>query len=376
LPENVEEAISAIRRVAADHIAPEASRVDSECVFPSSGLGELGRVGGLGILVPTEFGGIGGGLSDLARACEIVGGACASTGMAYLMHAVAASTIARGGGERSGRYLSKFATGSIGTLAFSERGTGTHFYSSELHAVASNGGVKISGRKSFVTSGGHADIYLVLVQSAAGEGLDCFVVEREADGVRFEGAWRGLGMRGNSSVAMSLSEVVVDQAARIGPPGDGVTLVFSAVAPYFLVGLASVNVGIAAATLEAARQHATNRRYPDGSALCEVQAVQHLLAGMDTAVRTARLLVAEAAQLGDQHDESALVSIMEAKVCATDTAASVAREALEVCGGQGYTPDLPIERHLRDAHAGAVMGPSNSVLRTWIGKAITGLPVP
>jgi alkylation response protein AidB-like acyl-CoA dehydrogenase len=67
---------------------------------------------------------------------------------------------------------------------------------------------------------------------------------------------------------------------------------------------------------------------------------------------------------------------MEAKVAATEAAVSVTQRALEVCGGQGYTPALPIERHLRDARAGAVMAPTNGVLRSWIGKALTGLPVP
>ena len=56
--------------------------------------------------------------------------------------------------------------------------------------------------------------------------------------------------------------------------------------------------------------------------------------------------------------------------------AQVTQGALEICGGQGYTRSLPLERHLRDARAGAVMGPTNGVLKTWIGKALAGLPVP
>ena len=84
----------------------------------------------------------------------------------------------------------------------------------------------------------------------------------------------------------------------------------------------------------------------------------------------------EAAALGDAGDAAALVALMEAKVSAADTGPRVTQLALEVCGGQGYTPSLPIERHLRDARAGAVMAPTNGVLRTWIGKALAGLPVP
>jgi alkylation response protein AidB-like acyl-CoA dehydrogenase len=262
----------------------------------------------------------------------------------------------------------------LATLAFSERGTGAHFHSPELRASHSNGRVRISGRKTFVTSGGHADLYLLLVQAEAG-GLDCYAVEGAEDGLSFDGGWLGLGMAGNSSVAMEL-DVGLDEAARIGEREQGEELVFTVVAPFFLVGLAAVNVGIASAASQVAVVHARDRRYPDGSSLAEVQFIQHALAEMDLRVRAARLLVAEAARLGEAGDEDALVAIMEAKVAATETAAQVTERALEVCGGQGYTPALPIERHLRDARAGAVMAPTNAVLRSWIGKALAGLPVP
>jgi len=97
---------------------------------------------------------------------------------------------------------------------------------------------------------------------------------------------------------------------------------------------------------------------------------------VDLETRAARALVRQASRLADDGDESALVTVMEAKVRATDASPRVTQQALEVCGGQGYTPALPVERHLRDARAGAVMAPTNAVLRTWIGKALAGLPVP
>jgi isovaleryl-CoA dehydrogenase len=372
-----QDVLEAVRNLAAGEIASQAAQVDRDRRFPTDGMAALAAAGGLGIAVPKEHGGAGGGLLALAEACEALGSACASTGMVYLMHAVTAATIAGGGGERAAGYLEGLASGRIvGTLAFSERGTGAHFYAPELRAARSDGGVRISGRKSFVTSGGHADVYLVLVQSSAGEGLDCFIVERGADGVRFDGEWQGLGMAGNSSIALELTDVAVDDDARVGAPGAGADLVFSVVAPCFLAGLAAVNVGIAAGALQAASEHAAGRRYADGSVLAEAQGIQHLVADMDIAVRSSRLLVREAARLRDAGEEGALVPIMEAKVAATDTAAEVTQRALEVCGGQGYTPALPIERLLRDARAGAVMAPTNAVLRTWIGKALTGLPVP
>lgn len=368
--------VEAVREVARERIAPQAAAVDREHSFPEQAIRALAERGGLALLVPEAYGGADGGLGALVEACEAVGAACASSGMVFLMHSVATATIATGGGERAGEHLGAILEGRrLATLAFSERGTGAHFYAPELRAERADGGVRLSGRKAFVTSGGHADLYLVLVQTPGGEGLDCYALDGDR-GVAFEGDWDALGMAGNASVAMRLDGVDVDPAWRIGGEGAGRELVFSTVAPYFLAGLAAVNVGIASAAVAAAVEHASSRRYAGGGSLAEVQSIQHALADMDMRTRSARLVVGEAARLGDAGDEAALVALMEGKVVATEAAAAVTDRALEVCGGQGYTRALAVERHLRDARAGAVMAPTNGVLRNWIGKALAGLPVP
>ena len=157
--------LESTREAAASVVAAGAAAVDRERLYPDGSLKALAAAGALGLVVPSEHGGCGGGLGALAEACEAVGAACASTGMVFLMHEVTAATVAIGGGERAAELLPRLATGeAIGTLAFSERGTGAHFYNPELRAERTNGSVTITGRKSFVTSGGHADQYLVLVQ--------------------------------------------------------------------------------------------------------------------------------------------------------------------------------------------------------------------
>lgn len=374
---NVSAVLADLTSTAQTTAREHAAAVDRDRAFPRATIDALAGGGALGLMVPEASGGSGGSLGSLAEASAALGAECASSAMVFLMHSVTAATVAAGGGDQAGDVLGAMARGDVlGTLAFSERGTGAHFYAPELSAERANGSVRVSGRKSFVTSGGEADVLLLLIQGEAEGTADAFLLRAEQPGVRFDGAWDGLGMAGNSSVAMELDEVELDAAARIGAAGGATDLIFTAVAPVFLVGLAAVNVGIAIAAAAAATAHVANRRYPDGTSLAEVQSIQHALADMDTAVRKARLLVQEAARLGDAADETALVTIMEAKVAATDTAAQVTQTALEVTGGQGYTRSLPFERHLRDARAGAVMAPTNGVLRTWIGKALAGLPVP
>ena len=134
---DVQTLLGAVRNTAEKRIAGEAARIDRERAFPDENLRALGEIGALGLVVPTEYGGAGGALTALAEACETVGSACASSGMVFLMHSVTAATVAAGGGPRAADILEQMASGTaLGTLAFSERGTGAHFYSPELKATA------------------------------------------------------------------------------------------------------------------------------------------------------------------------------------------------------------------------------------------------
>src|SRR5207302_5032211 len=117
----------------------------------------------------------------------------------------------------------------LGTLAFSERGTGAHFYAPELQATRTNGSLRVSGRKSFVTSGGDADVYLVLLQGDGEGRADVYLLDADQQGVRADGDWAGLGMAGNSSVALELENVELAPDARIGEAGKGVGLAFTVV---------------------------------------------------------------------------------------------------------------------------------------------------
>ncbi len=102
---NVEGVLAEVRELAQALIAPGAAGIDRESRFPDEQLSALAQVGALGLLVPCEQGGVGAGLVALADVCEAVGGACASTGMVFLMHSVTAATVAGGGGPSAARLL-------------------------------------------------------------------------------------------------------------------------------------------------------------------------------------------------------------------------------------------------------------------------------
>lgn len=354
-----------------------AAEIDRQRRFPADHLDALAGAGLTGLLVPKELGGMGGDLTSLALACEAIGWASGSTGLCFLMHLCGTAVIAaKATPEQAERWLRPAARGqALATLAFSERATGAHFYTPEMTAERRNGRFLLSGRKSFVTSGGHAHLYPVLVNGPAGSGLDVLVVTAGTPGVAFEGEWEGIGMAGNSSIEMLLDGVEVPEDALVGEEGDGQELVFNVVAPTFLIGLAALNVGIAEAALDDSVGHVKGRRHPGGHSLAEVPAIQAHLAGMSIRTESARSLVLASAAAADAGDPAAVPLVMQAKIGATEAAVDVTGTAMQVCGGLAYSRRLPIERYWRDARAGSVMAPTNDVLKTWVGKLLTGLPL-
>ena len=208
--------LHSISDIADKEIAHAAAQIDRERAFPSANLTLLADIGAYGLVVPQSAGGAGGSLVALAHACRSLGRACASTAMVYLMHSVTSAAIVAGGGDRATDVLEQIVAGQgLSTLAFSERGTGAHFYAPEIKATRSNGSVRVSGRKSFVTSGSHAEFYLLLVQAEQEDAADAALIEKDRAGVEFQGQWDGLGMAGNSSIAMALNDVEIDAADRI-----------------------------------------------------------------------------------------------------------------------------------------------------------------
>lgn len=136
--------VSNIRELAIGPISDRARQVDSERLFPTESCRDLGSIGVLGLMP----GGDDANLMSLSLACEAVGSACASTGMVFLMHSIATATVAGGRGQRSEELLSRLSGGEIGTLAFSERETGAHFYAPDIQAKRDGDQLSISGRRA------------------------------------------------------------------------------------------------------------------------------------------------------------------------------------------------------------------------------------
>src|SRR6266850_439488 len=151
LTEEQQRVVEQVATVADQHIAPHATRVDRDGVFPREGIAALGDGGWLGLTVPHAFGGLGHGFPTMAAALDQVAQRCSSTAMVYLMHLCGVACYAAAP-EKTESHLRAAARGEhLSTLAFSEQGSRSHFWAPVSRAVSANGGVRLSAQKSFVT---------------------------------------------------------------------------------------------------------------------------------------------------------------------------------------------------------------------------------
>lgn len=267
------------------------------------------------------------------------------------------------------------------TLALSEAGTGAHFYWPQTHLLRADDHYIVTGTKQFVTSGGHADSYVVTTTNAdpgsgeAGE-FSALVLDEGTVGMDWTGDWRGFGMRGNSSRTMRLDGVRVPVAQLLGSEGDEVWYVFEVIAPYFLMAVSGVYLGIASAALEMAVNDVKERSYAHtGQSLSAESAVQHNIAELWLQVRQACEMVRHAASLADVGDPGALPALLGSKIAATTAAIEVANRAMGLGGGRAYRENGRLGRLLRDARAGDVMAPTTDMLKSWLGRSALGLPM-
>lgn len=377
------EILDRARTVARDVAAPNAAAIDRDARWPEESLRALQRVGLGGLVVPVAQGGLGQGLLAVARACEILGRACSSTGLCFGMHCVGAAVIgAKATSYQKTRYLEPIARGEhLTTLSLSEPGSGSQFWIPQTQLIpASPQTFRINGTKSFVTSGGHADSYVVSTTSnepAAPPGtFSCVVVDRSAEGIVWGPEWQGLGMRGNSSRTLELRNVAVPRQNLLGEIGDEIWYVFEVVAPFFLVAMAGTYLGVASAAVEEVRAHLRRRTFTHtGALLAQQLIVQHRFGELWAKVERSRQLLYHAAEQGDKGGTDAIPLLLSAKAEITDCVVQVVNDAMTLTGGIAYRDGSVLTRLLRDARAAPVMAPTTDVLRTWVGRALLDIPL-
>lgn len=332
-----------------------------------------------GLVVPEHAGGLGLGLSALVQVCEVLGRECASAALCFGMHCVASAVIAaKATDEQAEAYLGPIVRGEhLTTLALSEPGTGSHFWLPQTSLELSGSEFVVRGRKTFVTSGRHADSYVISAVAAGADAppgeFSCLVVPGDSPGLVWGEPWQGIGMRGNSSTSVTLDGVRLPAQSLLGEEGDQIWFVFHVIAPYFLAAMAGTYLGLAAAAFDEARLHLVERRYShDGSRLSQNPVLQHRIGVLWAQVERTRQLLRHAAAEGEAGRPEAIPALCSAKAEVAECATSVVNEAMTLVGGIGYREGGGLERRLRDARAAHVMSPTTDLLRMWVGRVLLG----
>src|SRR5829696_1133766 len=347
--------------------AANADQVDANGAFPSAAVDALRGSGLLGLILPEKVGGLGAGPSEFTEVVGELAAACGSTAMVYLMHAAAAVTIAAAPPAGMPELLSAIASGEmLGTLAFSERGSRSHFWAPVSRAALSDDGsaVKLRADKSWVTAAGYADVYIVSTGSASGVAgeVDLYAVPNSVAGFTVVAPFAGMGLRGNASSPMTI-DATIPVASRLGQEAAGFGLMMQTVLPWFNLGNAAVSLGLAGAAYSATIAHAGSARLEHlGQSLSALPTIRAQIARMGTALAAHRAYLNHAAASVSAPDDETLIHVLGVKASANDAALAITESAMRVCGGAAFSKHLPIERAFRDARAGAVMAPTADAL--------------
>ncbi len=379
---NHEIALSKAKDIADRVLAPAAKQNDKEGRFSTEAVETLGQAGLLGLTLPTDLGGIGLGPRTFAAVTSTIAEADASVAMVYVMHICATTTIASARPEAEiSKILTDIACGKhLSTLAFSESGSRSHFWAPVSQARRNGANVHLTAKKSWVTSAGCAQSYVVSSLAPDGDGptnTTLYLVPAGVPGLSVASSWDGLGLRANASAPMTLDGCEVPHEHQLTNDGAGFKAMMEVVLPQFNLGMASVSLGLCRAAVKATTSHLKTARF------------EHLGQSLGESLPTLRAQLATmqidtdglAARVNDLIDhlehprDTTLLRVLEAKAAAGDTAIGVTSTAMRVCGGAAFSKHLNIERLFRDAHAGAVMAPTVDVLREFIARAVLEMPL-
>jgi alkylation response protein AidB-like acyl-CoA dehydrogenase len=364
---------STARAFARERIAPNARAWDEAQRFPSEIIPELGALGFLGINISEQYGGA--GLDTLAYAVivEEISRADGSLGLTVASHnGLGSSHIARFGSEAiKQRYLPKLATGEwLGAWALTEPGSGSDSAALHTRAVRDGDDWILNGSKMFITQG---SVFGVCVALASTEptrrhrGITAFAIEPGMHGVESRKLSGKLGCRASDTAEITLRDVRVSDAQRVGKEDLGFTDAMS-ILEKGRISIAAMALGLGEAALEAALAYAKERRQ-FGSPLSDFQAIQWMLADARTELDAARLLVWRAAALADAgRPFSREASI--AKLYASEAASRVCDNALQIHGGYGYVNDFPVERFVRDVRVTRIGEGTSEVQRMLIARSM------
>ncbi|MEO0092356.1 MAG: acyl-CoA dehydrogenase family protein [candidate division WOR-3 bacterium] len=361
------------RQIAEEKVKPVRQHLDETGEFPYEIMKEFSQAGLLGIYIPEEYGGAGGGVFEMCLVVEEISRICGGVGVCYAANGLAAYPIILSASEeQKKKYLPKMASGEwIGAFGLTEPNAGSDASSIQTTAVRDGDYYVLNGTKHFITNGEVAHLYTIIASTnpeRGGRGLSAFIVEKGTPGFTFGKHENKMGIRASITTELIFQDCRVPVENRIGPEGTGfITAMrtFDRTRP----GVGAQALGIAQGALEAATEY-TQQRVQFGAPISSLQGIQFRLAEMATKIEAARALVYAAARHADSGAKDIAGYSSMAKFFASDVAMQVTIEAVQLFGGYGYMKDYPVEKMMRDAKITQIYEGTNEIQRLVIAREL------
>lgn len=341
-----------VRDFGEKHIRPDLMKWDESQEFPVEVFKELGKLGLMGVLVPTEYGGSGFGYFEYVTAITEVSKICGSIGLSLAAHnsLCTGHILSFANEEQKKKYLPKLATAEfIGAWALTEPNTGSDAMRMKCTAKQDGDYWVLNGTKSWITHGKSSDVVVAIVRTGElldSKGMTAFIIDRDNPGLKAGKKENKLGMRASETAEVIFEDCKVHKSMMLGEVGEGFVQAMK-ILDGGRISIASLGLGIAKGAYEASIKYSKEREQ-FGKPISEFQAIAFKLADMCTEIEAAELLIYQAADLKNRGEKVTKESAF-AKYYASEVAVRASTEAVQIFGGYGYTKDFPVEKFYRDS---------------------------
>ena len=352
--------------------APHAAQWDQEGIVPHAAVERLAEQGFLGMAIPEEWGGVGYDARTITMVIEEIARVSASLAIMIAVHnSVGLLPVYHfASDEQRKRWLPRLVSKDMSAFSLSEPGAGSDAGALDASAVRDGDDYVLNGSKNWVTNGHQAGIYLVFARTDKthkARGISAFIVERGTPGLVLGKPEDKMGLRGSDTVALTLENLRVPVANRLGAEGEGFKIALSAL-DAGRIGVAAQALGVMRAAFEEAVRYAQQRE-AFGGPISKIQAIQFKLAEMERRIQCSRLLIRRAAWLRDTDQPFSREAAM-AKLYATEAATWVTHQAIQIHGGYGYVKEYAVERYYRDARIMEIYEGSSEIQRLVIARSL------
>ena len=360
------------QRIAEEKIAPVASEYDESEEFPWEIMEVLAQTDMFRVFIPEEYGGLGGGIFEMALVTEELSKACGGIALGYAGTGLGTMPIILfGNKEQKEEYLPRVADGTITAFALTESEAGSD--ASNLQTTAEKDGdyYILNGTKQWITNGGEDDIYTVMAmtdKSKGTRGATAFIVEKDTPGFSFGVKEDKMGIRGSTTRELIFDDCRVHKDQVLRRPGMGYIVALKTL-DRTRPGVGAQAVGIAQGAIDACLEY-TKKREQFDKPISSFQSIRHMLADMSTKTEAARSLVFNTAKMIDAGAKDISQESAMCKSFASDVAMEVTTDAVQIFGGYGYMKDYPVEKMMRDAKVTQIYEGTNQIQRNVIASTL------